>query len=81
MPPDNSEGAHVVITLDAIYRIALETRDDVREVKQQVIDLVSRGDDHETRIRSLERRIYWASGFAAAFASAITALVGRAVGF
>lgn len=77
----NQESPHVIITLDVIYQIALETRDDVREMKQQVSDLVSRGDDHETRIRSLERRIYWASGFAAALASSVTALIGRAMGF
>lgn len=66
MGPQAEGGAHVVVTLDSIYSLALQTRDDVRDIKNKLNDLTDDSEDHEARIRSLERKVYYAAGVAAA---------------
>src|SRR5690606_31252021 len=52
----------VKVTLRDVYAIMLEVRDQVRDMHP----LPSRIEDHETRIRSLERKVWAAAGAAAA---------------
>lgn len=69
-----------MVTLDAIYALVTETRDDVRDIKVKVDDLSDDSKDHETRLRSLERKIWWASGFAAVGGAGLWSQVGPVVG-
>jgi len=51
-PTENE--ASVTITIGQMYEVLIETRDDVREVKQVVNQLAAGQQDHEARIRHLE---------------------------
>lgn len=62
MTPTTEGGAHVVVTLDSIYTLLLETRDTVRDMVQTTGELVTNSSDHEDRIRSLERQVWTAGG-------------------
>lgn len=58
----------VVITLDQIYQ-KLEAVDDTVKAMATRVDTIA---DHETRIRSIERRMWVVAGLAAAGAGGIT---------
>ena len=62
----------VKVTLRDVYAIMLEVRDQVRDMHP----LPSRIEDHETRIRSLERKV-WAAAGAAAAAGGVVGIIGQ----
>lgn len=70
----------VAVTLGQIYTVLLETRDTVLELKTKVEALSPKVEvDHETRIRTLERKLWWLAGGAAAvgaFGDKIVAAIG-----
>lgn len=55
-------GAHVVVTLESIYTLALETRDTTRDLASRVDSALAGHEDHEGRIRALEARVWKAAG-------------------
>lgn len=66
MTPPKEDGPHVVVTLESIYTLALETRSDVAEIKTTVIQLVKQDEDHERRIRELEQARWKIAGIGGA---------------
>lgn len=58
---DDSEPA-AKVSLDSIYNIVLATAQDVGLIKQGLPSTASQLADHETRLRSLERRVWLAVG-------------------
>lgn len=62
MPPSDPS---VAVTLGEIYKLVLETRDTTRDTKTAVEALTVSADDHEARIRSLERKVWVSAGVAA----------------
>ena len=46
-------------------------------IETLLLNIVSKGDDHETRIRRLEKVLYIGIGFAAAAGSAVGSYLGR----
>lgn len=68
-------GAVVTVSLESIYVLSLETRDNVLEVKRDVQALSAHADDHEGRIRHLERKIYAVSGVAALLGAGLSQVV------
>ena len=60
-------GAHVVVTLESIYSLALETANGVSTANQKLDAAAATISDHEGRLRVLERRVYaWAGAVGAA---------------
>jgi len=70
MSPGNAE-----VSLDEIYRLMLEMREDLIALK--AANVAKTVEDHETRIRALERLVWKAAGAAAA----VGALLGVALQF
>lgn len=73
--PTADGGAHVIVTVESIYQLLLEVRDDVRTSSQTVDSVADSSRDHETRIRSLERKVWIAAGVAAALSQGLDAVV------
>lgn len=71
--PQNTPG--VVVTLTQIYDQILEMRGDVTDIKTKLENLTSKTDDHESRIRSLERRVWAAGGAGGAIGGFLTYLI------
>lgn len=65
--------AGVTVSLDVIYRLVLEIGGDVRDIKNTVQKLSTGQDDHENRIRALEKRVWTAAGTASAVAGSLGA--------
>ncbi|TCO64959.1 hypothetical protein [Actinocrispum wychmicini] len=65
----------VVITPTELYAEVKGIGTAVAEIKGDVQELRKALPDHESRIRALERRMWWATGVAATFAAGITELV------
>lgn len=60
-------GAHVVVTLESIYALVLQTSDGVSQTILKLDNAASTLSDHEGRIRNLEKRVYlWAGAIGAA---------------
>lgn len=55
-------GAHVVVTLESIYTLVLETASGVSTANSKLDTAASKIDDHETRLRALEKRVYAFAG-------------------
>ena len=53
------------ITLKEVYDILVDVRDDVTTIKKELENTSKDVDDHESRIRALERTIWKAAGGAA----------------
>jgi glucokinase len=74
-------GPHVVVTLDAIYTLALETRKVVDRIEESNKDSTKILADHEARIRALEQarwKIIGAGtglGFVAGLIPTVTAIL------
>lgn len=47
-------------------------------IDQKVTQLLTQDNDHEARIRKLERMVWIATGFAAAIGSAVGSFIGQA---
>ena len=75
-PPneDNSSG-HVVVTLAQIYSVVLEVQVDVSDIKTALTEVSKKTEDHETRIRALERRVWAAGGAGGAIGGFLTYLI------
>lgn len=59
-------GAHVVVTLESIYTLVLQTSAGVTEANTKLDAATDAVRDHEDRIRNLEKRVYlWAGGIGA----------------
>lgn len=69
---ETEEDDTVRVGMADIYRLLLEVRDEVREMRP----LPPRVDDHETRIRALERKV-WAAAGAAAAAGGVVGIIGQ----
>src|SRR5690625_4009323 len=74
--------AGVTVSLEVIYRTVLdvqqgqvEMRGDVREIKNKIERLGEDFNDHESRIRALERKVWTAAGTAAALAGPLGAVL------
>ena len=65
----------VVVTLTQIYDQILEMRSDVTDIKTKLETLTSKTDDHESRIRSLERQVWAAGGAGGALGGFLTYLI------
>ena len=74
--PVTDGGAHVVVTVESIYNLLLEVRDEVRGSTQKLEDLVDDSADHERRIRLLEMKVWLATGLAAAGGGLLGKLIG-----
>lgn len=61
------------ITLREVY-------DAVQELRHSLASAPATLTDHETRLRSLERKIWWASGFAAVGGAGLWSQFGTAMG-
>lgn len=70
-PDPQHSPAAVTISIAQIYATLLEVRTDVQDIKHSVERVGRETADHETRIRSLERKVWIAAGAA----SGLTALV------
>jgi len=55
-------GAHVVVTLESIYALVLETSSGVTTANTKLDTAAVKIDDHETRLRALEKRVYAFAG-------------------
>ena len=60
--PTTPTQAVVQITVGQIYSEVKTTGQDVRDMKGTVAAVLNMATDHETRIRSLERRVWMAIG-------------------
>ena len=69
-PPSNPEtgGIHVKITLDDIYRELIELKRSVNDVPADV-------QDHESRIRTLEKVVWSAAGISGILSGALVAII------
>lgn len=65
-------GAVVSVSLENVYSLTLETRDTGRILLERVGALVDNHKDHENRLRSLERKVWWAAGLAAGAGAGIS---------
>lgn len=70
------EQPSVKITLDMIYAKQVKTSEDVAELRHEIKDIR----DHETRIRSLERRVWAFTGLAGTVGGTITAIASHLFG-
>ncbi len=73
---DDEEEDTVRVTMSDVYRLLLEVRDEVREMRP----LPARIEDHETRIRSLERKVWAAAGAAAAAGGVLGTIAQQLLG-
>lgn len=73
--PHAPGGAHVIVTIESIYELLVDVRDDVREVRTTGEATSRQARDHEHRIRSLEQKVWVAAGLAAAFGAGLSQLV------
>lgn len=72
-----TEQPFVKVTLDTIYFMVSEVRDEVRELRSDLKDVVDQSDDHEERIRSLERKVWAFSGIAAILSGVVSTAVSN----
>ncbi|QFU87889.1 hypothetical protein [Amycolatopsis sp. YIM 10] len=66
----------VVVTMNEIYAELQAVHDEVRDMRSDVKSIA----DHESRIRSLERKIWIAAGIAAAGSGAIVQSLNAVLG-
>ena len=69
-----------MVDLDRIYNLLLETRDDVRDVKNKIGELADDSTDHESRIRALERLVWRAAGVALVGGAGVSQLLSALLG-
>lgn len=63
---------HVIVTMEDIYREVVG----LKEKLQLLPEVLKRQEDHESRIRGLERRVYaWAAGIGAAAGAVVSAIM------
>jgi len=70
----------VVITTREIYDTLLGIREDLRGMSTTLPNHKDMLDDHESRIRSLERAKYWIAGVAAVMGAGATEALSRIPG-
>ena len=66
----------VKVTMADLYRLLSEVRDEVRSMRP----LPAKLDDHESRLRALERKVWSAAGAAAAVGGAVGIVGQRLLG-
>lgn len=71
MPHDETEEPGAVVTLDNMYQEIKGLRTDVTTMLANLANNTAIAQDHETRIRTLEKRVWIAAGAAAVLASTI----------
>ncbi|MCO1575038.1 hypothetical protein M8C13_04595 [Crossiella sp. SN42] len=88
MAPDPGTGeAGVVIPLSEVYREVREMHNETKEVRSELGALRTElraelrpVNDHESRIRSLERKVWIASGLAAGAGAGLTKILSTVLG-
>lgn len=73
---DPASTAGVVITMDRIYTELQAVHDEVRDMRGEVKDIA----DHESRLRSLERKIWVAAGVTAGLAGGVVQAINSLTG-
>lgn len=71
------EQVFVKITPQQIYAVAIETRDSVRSLDSSIAEAVKDIGDHESRLRSMERKVWGFSGLAGIVSSVLTLFVSN----
>lgn len=66
----------VVITMDSIYAELRAVHDEVRDMRGEVKDIA----DHESRLRSLERKVWIAAGVSAGLSGGIVQAINSLMG-
>lgn len=74
---DEEEKAFVKITPERIYEVVMETRDAVRGLDSSLIETAKDLVDHETRLRSMERKVWGFSGVAGIVGSVLTLFISN----
>lgn len=69
-----------VVTLQEIYSTLQGVERTVREIDNKLAEVVKDSEDHETRIRALEARVWKAAGSATVLASGAGFLLSRLFG-
>lgn len=72
-------GAHVVVTLESIYSLTLETANGVSTANQKLDAAAATISDHEGRLRALEKRVYVWAGAVGTVGGGIGAMILEAV--
>lgn len=72
-------GAHVVVTLESIYSLVLETANGVSTANQKLDAAAATINDHEGRLRALEKRVYVWAGAVGTAGGGLGALLLEAV--
>jgi len=75
--PEDEPG--VVVTLSQMYREMQAMHGEVREMRAELQGSLKTVDDHETRIRSLERKLWIVVGSSVVFSSILGALLSQLI--
>ena len=71
----NAPTANAEISLKEVYEVLVEVRDDVTSIKKELENTTKDVDDHEARIRQMEKA-QWRWAGAAAAVGAVISFVG-----
>src|SRR5690606_37322719 len=77
MTGDGDGQPFVKVTLDTIYFMVSEVREEVRQLRSDMNDLVNQSAAHEERSRSLERTVWALSGIAAIHSGIVSTAVSN----
>jgi len=77
---NNEPSAHVKVGLPEIYKAVTDTRDRVIIIEEKIDALAADSEDHESRIRSLERKVWGAAGIGVGGGAALAELISRVLG-
>lgn len=72
-------GAHVVVTLESIYALTLQTAEGVTTAIAKLDTATSTIQDHESRLRALEKRVYLWAGAIGTFGGGVGSLLIQGV--
>lgn len=73
--PHTTSSGHVVVTLTEIYDAVMKVQVDVADIKTSLENVSKKTEDHELRIRALERRVWAAGGAGGAIGGFLTYLI------
>jgi cell division protein FtsL len=69
-----TEQPYAKVSLEKVYEVVLDVQGRTIRIEQQISDLSKDRDDHEARIKALERKIWVMSGLALAGGAGLSEL-------
>ncbi|WP_159795621.1 hypothetical protein [Puerhibacterium puerhi] len=75
-----SENPHAKVSLESIYEVSLDTRERVIRIEGQLKELNDSRDDHEARIRNIERRLWIIAGASMVGGAGLGEVLSRVLG-